>query len=661
MLGYQAETHHGATHVERWTRALAAFGHGSHSNPMTAAEAQSLFDQNGWVRWQPVAAALAEIEAQSAPPSPTDTPVPTNTPLPTDTPVPTDTPIPTDEPLPLHDAQQSESTDDSGATTFTVSPSDPVISSGTSGRISLLIKPSPNRLRGYVKIRPSDAAAAQMAGISLTGDNGGSFGQDCGWDDPDGSDIGNGRTCHVDYNWPASTGNTDELVLEFVEYTDDSNEISQQISVLVTLSLVRADAQTSATATPIPRTYSGSWGLSGSTISEETKGTLFLDVSPSPAQGQPGCAFWGYMEIAYEDRPQAQKAGISFLEPAVKSQFSGNRGWTDSSCHHNDIIRDGYRRVSISYDFIARSSDDAGTVKINFVDKKDGVTNIHHVGTITMVNTIIGPDTATGNFWIERRKDDYGDGSDGVINEGGIVWMRVWTDTDPGDAVVGIEASKCVRDCAQLGNWSNWAQIPKYVAVGYDTVTDGRAGKGLYSRDIGKGCVWNGDANSVSCANSNWIQDGNRWYTYLDIISFDDNFIEEALRKYRFRVKDSTNSQSYVEIAVYEDDGHNGDGASPQGIYVTRTIEGLEFDIWRGHYEGYTIKVYSTTNAWNDWSIPIAAGEQSFIKKASFPAWTCNGGPVWVTFEVNPVSILSERFSTPVSHIGGSGPLQVCK
>ncbi len=102
LLTYQAETHHGAAHVERWTRALAALGHGSHANPMTLAEAQGYAQQYSSARWQPVVDALTQL--QPPPPPPTNTPIPpTNTSVPpTATPIPpTNTPVPpTATPIP---------------------------------------------------------------------------------------------------------------------------------------------------------------------------------------------------------------------------------------------------------------------------------------------------------------------------------------------------------------------------------------------------------------------------------------------------------------------------------------------------------------------------------------------------------------------------------
>ena len=104
LLTYQAETHHGAAHVERWTRALAALGHGSHNNPMTASEAQGYVDRGWGGRWQPVVDALTQLEAQPATPiPPTNTPIPpTATPVPpTATPSPSNTAIPpTNTPVP---------------------------------------------------------------------------------------------------------------------------------------------------------------------------------------------------------------------------------------------------------------------------------------------------------------------------------------------------------------------------------------------------------------------------------------------------------------------------------------------------------------------------------------------------------------------------------
>ena len=102
LIGYTQENH-GDAHVERWTRALAALGWGSHANPMTLQEAKDMADTYSRNRWQPVVDALTQLQ-----PPPTNTPVPppTNTPVPppTDTPVPppTNTPVPppTDTPVP---------------------------------------------------------------------------------------------------------------------------------------------------------------------------------------------------------------------------------------------------------------------------------------------------------------------------------------------------------------------------------------------------------------------------------------------------------------------------------------------------------------------------------------------------------------------------------
>ena len=52
-------------HTDRWDRALLAFGEtvaDTTLTPMTADEAQELADQ-GWSRWQRVAAALRDLEA----------------------------------------------------------------------------------------------------------------------------------------------------------------------------------------------------------------------------------------------------------------------------------------------------------------------------------------------------------------------------------------------------------------------------------------------------------------------------------------------------------------------------------------------------------------------------------------------------------------------
>ncbi len=61
LKGYQAETQHGDAHVERWTRALAALGHGSHDRPMTLSEAEDMADKYTAKRWKPVIDALEKL------------------------------------------------------------------------------------------------------------------------------------------------------------------------------------------------------------------------------------------------------------------------------------------------------------------------------------------------------------------------------------------------------------------------------------------------------------------------------------------------------------------------------------------------------------------------------------------------------------------------
>ena len=89
VRGYARETEKGYDHVLRWMRVLHTFGA---LEDMTAAEAQRYAD-NGWQRWEPVAAELAELEASTADPEPTPTPTPTPEPTPTATPDPNRAPV----------------------------------------------------------------------------------------------------------------------------------------------------------------------------------------------------------------------------------------------------------------------------------------------------------------------------------------------------------------------------------------------------------------------------------------------------------------------------------------------------------------------------------------------------------------------------------------
>ncbi|MDE2778045.1 MAG: hypothetical protein OXI77_19135, partial [Chloroflexota bacterium] len=61
LLSYQAEPH-GHDHVNRWTRALAGLGHGSHSNPMTLAEAEQMAQIHNPNRWNPVVEAMKKLQ-----------------------------------------------------------------------------------------------------------------------------------------------------------------------------------------------------------------------------------------------------------------------------------------------------------------------------------------------------------------------------------------------------------------------------------------------------------------------------------------------------------------------------------------------------------------------------------------------------------------------
>ncbi len=58
---YEAETHHGTAHVERWTRALAGLGHGTHANPMDLNEALQMRKKYSRARWDPVVDAMRRL------------------------------------------------------------------------------------------------------------------------------------------------------------------------------------------------------------------------------------------------------------------------------------------------------------------------------------------------------------------------------------------------------------------------------------------------------------------------------------------------------------------------------------------------------------------------------------------------------------------------
>ncbi len=68
VQSYADETQHGAAHVEKWTRVLAAFGVVDHNDPMTAAEAKANTKKYDPNRWTPVYEQLLILEAAEAQP-----------------------------------------------------------------------------------------------------------------------------------------------------------------------------------------------------------------------------------------------------------------------------------------------------------------------------------------------------------------------------------------------------------------------------------------------------------------------------------------------------------------------------------------------------------------------------------------------------------------
>ncbi len=68
VQSYADERQHGADHVEKWTRVLAAFGVVDHNDPMTAAEAKANTKKYDPNRWTPVYEQLLILEAAEAQP-----------------------------------------------------------------------------------------------------------------------------------------------------------------------------------------------------------------------------------------------------------------------------------------------------------------------------------------------------------------------------------------------------------------------------------------------------------------------------------------------------------------------------------------------------------------------------------------------------------------
>ncbi len=180
VQGYAAEGQHGVAHVTRWKRVLLAFGEtvpGFTNNAMTATEAQSYADK-GWSRWDPVVAALTNLEqqtqqkSQQQDPTPVD-PVPVD-PTPVD-PVPVD-PVPTPVVVPEISITAGNTVTEGGSAVFTLTAS-PVPSAALQVNANVTSSGDYGVTTGSQTVTIPTTGTATLA-ISTTGDS---------IDEPDGS------------------------------------------------------------------------------------------------------------------------------------------------------------------------------------------------------------------------------------------------------------------------------------------------------------------------------------------------------------------------------------------------------------------------------------------------------------------------------------------
>ena len=319
---------------------------------------------------------------------------------------------------------------------------------------------------------------------------------------------------------------------------------------------------------------------------------------------------------------------VIHLNGAARILIDQNSTFTDpATC--NDAV-DGTRTLTITGDTVDTAV--LGTYVINY-DCQDSSNN----AAMQLSRTVIVV-TPGDSFEIVLSSDDEESSPVGTIKEGGHVWFRLYTDTEPTEEIqVEFEARMSVKAYKDSsgGAWSAWGPVGNIVESGSRSTNDkGMALKDLYTNDTNDCCVKDGY----------WFQEGSKWYTTHTLVSHDDNYIGQAERHYEFRIADVP-AQKFKAI-VKEDDSYSG-GAHPDWIRMVRTDGGksedtgsLTFNLGRSHFDGYDIKLTGTGAAArgtiSSWTINVGADHEpsgSIILDRGFGA--CIGdGAGWVDAEL---------------------------
>ena len=403
------------------------------------------------------------------------------------------------------------------------------------------------------------------------------------------------------------------------------------------------------------RTKSASWETTSSTVLTPLEVTISTDHR-----------LVGYLDFRRTDVEPYGYATLARMH--ISTNPYNPHGLHGHSCSTNQPTAGSSITCTVHWNWLRDgSTTPQGTVKLVWVDldSASGPPVVRHrtpVATLTMSNNNDnGPSRETsGNYWIESHNSQ----TTTTIDEGGIHWLKVLTDTDPGTKVVGIEARRVERSDNTAVPLSSQAYSPLKTYVAHTPVIIDNKAERDFSVGFGELVPCNDSAYQNSCVGGdNWRkEDGvNRWYTWVTLTSADDNYVNWPERHYQFRVKDSISTATAPTLIVEEDDAIV---VWARRVSSTEAGKGrIEVDFVKPAYSNVSVTVVTQTGAahpdWATWSVQFMIGESG----TKYISQTCRSGVGHVTLRVGGRAngtrayIASPRTS-PISDT--STEIQVC-
>ena len=523
------------------------------------------------------------------------------------------------------------------------------------------------RLRGYVTIAPQTAGQTVPSGFTVTTPGGatnvggttnpGWTYTTCGSNNLTANKY---RWADINYNiaddgTPGSTLTDVKLVYHDIGASGNTVQGTHDIvniDVRDWMSTITASPATS-TITEGTRTKSASWETTSSTVLTPLEVTISTDHR-----------LVGYLDFRRTDVGPYGYATLARMHIST-NPYNAN-GLHGHSCSTNQPTAGSRITCTVHWNWLRDgSTTPTGTVKLVWVDldSASGPPVVRHstqVATLTMSNNNDnGPSRETsGNYWIESHNSQ----TTTTIDEGGIHWLKVLTDTDPGTKVVGIEARRVESSAYTAVPLSSQAYSPLKTYVAHTPVIIDNKAERDFSVSFGELVPCNDSAYQNSCVGGdNWRkEDGvNRWYTWISLTSADDNYVNWPGRHYQFRVKDSSSTAPAPTLIVKEDDAIV---VWARRVSSTEAGKGrIEVDFAKPAYSNVSVTVSTGTGAaqgWATWSVQFLSGESG----TKYISANCSSGVGHVTLQVGYTGSLRAYIASPrTSPISDtSTEIQVC-